>query len=316
MGKTIKDKVYDGIKMDLQGLNNYHFENVLFTNCTFNIPSDEPVENCTFNNCKFINCITGNMVFEKNVFINCEIDTCPQTMHNGLINNKFINTTITNSNPDYISMIQWMYYNEYFDCNISDVRNLIVSSYHTVKWGHDTEVIVANNAYHNCTIDFNSIIDVAKNARDLSLITRNIHSHLDINDFCLNKYLEPTEYDADFNLMQIPFEQRLYYIVAAIIFFTNINVTHPDNYSADTTLKFTRTEFSDEMKFIMGNKYLDTTMIEPIIQKLHAVWDASINDIREEPLSVDVPNLLDEKYWKPLEKAPQKRFVKKQNKKD
>ena len=62
----------------------------------------------------------------------------------------------------------------------------------------------------------------------------------------------------------------------------------------DVGLKFIRTEFSDEIKFFMDGKYLDTTLIKPIDS---IMYNCEQNPV---PLTKEVPDIENELYWKKI----------------
>ena len=84
------------------------------------------------------------------------------------------------------------------------------------------------------------------------------------------------------------------YIVALTIFFINVNVNNKSLKYCDVSLKFIRTEFSDEIKFFMDEKYLDTSLIEPISS---IIYNCEENPV---PLNKEVPNIESELYWKKI----------------
>ena len=228
--------------------------------------------------------------YAKRLFgrIDCHINNLLIINNSSVRENKFINTKINNFNIIAVGLC----YNEYIDCIFDDISDLIVLRDNNLE---GIIISLTNNIYNNCIIDFNSITNLAYS--NLGSLMMGGSRNKPKKDYPLNKYMNNNNVELIWDLTTLNYEQRIYYIVALTIFFARISVNTSKNLKEfDVNLKFIRTENSDEIKFIMGDKCLDTTLIEPIT--------SIVNKCSQMPVQLmqDVPNILEEKYWKPLQK--------------
>lgn len=286
MRKYIKNQTFDGMEIFSKGdIIDCDFENVIFTNCKFS----QRIENCTFKNCQFVNSKMYDTLFIWNTLIDCHINNLLIINNSSVRENKFINTKINNFNIIAVGLC----YNEYIDCIFDDISDLIV-----LRRDNNFEGIVlslTNNIYNNCIIDFSSIINLAHS--NLGSLMMGGSRTKPKKDYPLNKYIDNNNCEVIWDVTTLNYEQRIYYIVALLMFIANVYVNlHTNLKECDVNLRFIRTENSDEIKFIMGDKCLDTTLIEPIT--------SIVNKCSQMPVQLmqDVPNILEEKYWKPLQK--------------
>ena len=285
MEKYIKNQTFDGVNFSSkENIIDCEFENVVFTNCKFS----QRIENCTFKNCQFVNSKMYDTLFIWNTLIDCCINNLLITNNSSVRENKFISTKINDFNINAVGLC----YNDYNECIFYDISDLIVLRDNNLE---GIILSLTNNIYNNCIIDFNSIINLAYS--NLGSLMMGGSRNKPKKDYPLNKYMNDNNVELIWDLTTLNYEQRIYYIVALTIFFTRISVNTSKNLKEfDVNLKFIRTENSDKIKFIMKNKYLNTTLINPISSVIN---NCSIIPVQ---LNKDVPNILEEKYWQPLQK--------------
>lgn len=289
MEKNIANQTFDGEKFYLvDGIVGCNFENVIFSNCKFS----QKIENCTFKNCQFINCKMYDTLFRWNLLEDCFINNIVITNNSSVRENKFINTKINNFKVVALGLC----YNEYIDCVFDDISDLIVLRRDDTNFPnpYGTVISITNNTYHNCLVDFNSIKKLAES--NFGSIMMGGSRNKPKKGYPLDEYMDDNNCEVVWDFANVSYEQRLYYIVALTMFFINVYVHKKNIKCSDVTLKFIRTEFSNEIKFLMDDKYLDTTLVEPITSTTNDCFEIPV------PLTDDVPNLLDEKYWKPIDK--------------
>lgn len=294
MKQSINNKIFNNQDMRPMGeITDCNFKNVDFINCEFH----QKIENCKFENCKFINCKMYDTLFIGNTLTDCYLDNIFAINNSSIRQNKFINTKIN----QFTCVALGLCYNEYTNCDINDISDLIVLRHDNNGFLNPDRTVLSmpNNAYHDCLIDFNSVIKLAK--CNFGKIMMGGSRTKPQKDYSLYKYVDDNNYEVEWDFSDLSFEQRIYYIIALTIFFVNVYVEPCDDpnkkFTYNVTLKFVRTNFSDEIKFIMNDKYLDTTLIETIISTISNFRGSIV------PLLKDVPNLLDDKYWKQKEKG-------------
>lgn len=290
MEKNVKNQTFNDCSMVyMKEIVEYNFENVNFVNCVFH----QKIENCKFKKCKFINCKMYDTLFMGNTLTDCYLDNIFIYNNSSVRQNKFINTKIN----EFIVVALGLCYNEYTNCDISDISDLIVLRHYNKGFANPDRTVlsISNNAYHDCFIDFNSVIKLAK--CNFGKIMMGGSRTKPQKDYSLYKYVDDNNCEVEWDFSDLSFEQRIYYIVALTIFFANVFVEDCNVFTSNISIKFLRTDLSDEIKFIFGDKYLDTTLIEPIASNISNFCERTV------PLCKDVPNLLDDKYWKQKEKG-------------
>lgn len=99
-----EDVIRGGIIEDIQKQNielyDKEFENVIFNNVEI---TNSKLEKNTFKNVEFNNCNFSNNSFEKSTFIRCEFKNC-KIAGCVFIDSRLYNTSIINSNANYINL--------------------------------------------------------------------------------------------------------------------------------------------------------------------------------------------------------------------
>lgn len=305
-------------------INGINFNNLNITSENFNEyinkinanlkPQDVAITDCTFENvnisnlrlkytyitsCKFINVNFGDILLydsslKNNEFENCTINKVWMQNNGVLLYNTFKNCNFNVFRLDIISKK----YNSFYDCYFSDLKYLTKENKNFIYYE------IVNDAFHNCTFNFEQILEIAKE-EELNFVYKSNGKKSLSEKFVLQKYHQEEKFKDKYisNLSNMSYETKIYYILSLYMFYFNFNceLLLDDFETKSSSFRyhpsFSVTECTYDNIFTLGDKVLLIDMIKPILLESEDILLSWNNPQCLFKLPDKVPNLLEDKYW-------------------